>query len=301
MAHDDEVMQINLERVTNPYYGRRYETRYDSVDPTALITDLNLRIGIPEPDLARAPTHALQSLMDATRSDHLLEADAARGFLEADESPRVAAFIAGKPGKRALLVGTASAERFLDFLLYAAPPTAELIAGGRSLRAVVKSIREMGGMDTAATRVPWLESAATLARQLSWPRLASRLIFVRTACAEELGPPARPSGAEHDDGRAAAQRWVAATTAITIEEGQHRAIAAAWLLTRNGSALDAPRGPDVAYLRGVNRLGYACGERFWEVHASHAEGAASCALALALGGLLWRAMRAWLRGGGRTK
>ena len=278
-----------FERVTNPYYGRRYDRQYGQAERSQLLTDLNVRSGIPEAELAQAPAGLLHKLLDTLRDDHEVDAAEARLFLEPDESHRVDEFIGGSARKRALLVGSVTVARFLDeFVIYSADDTATLVQHGRSVRQVVHTIDAMGGLEAAAARVPWLLAAVPLVRQMDWRRLASRLIFVRHACADEvascpslsgLGPVARML-----------------SPGMSIEEGQHRAIAAAWLLTRNATE-PSPIAPPLAYLRGVNRLGHACGEQFWDVSASRAEGPVCCALVLSL---VWVGLRR-RRASGRTR
>lgn len=271
-----------FESVTNPYYGRRYDRQYGEAERPQMLSDLSTRCGIPEAELAQASPHLLEKLLDAHRDEHEVDAAEARAFLEPDESHRIDEFIGGSDRKRALLVGTVTVARFLDeFVIYDADDTAALVRHGRSVRQVLHTINAMGGLEAASAAVPWLRAALPLAREMDWRRLASRLIFVRHACAEEV------SSCPSLSGLGPVARML--SPGMSIEEGQHRAIAAAWLLTRNAS-VDAPLAPPLAYLRGVNRLGHVCGERFWDVspsRAERAEGPVCCALVL---GLVWVGM-----------
>ena len=98
--------------------------------------------------------------------------------------------------------GTVPAHVFLDYFLVGVPT--ELISEGRNMRRVVGRIKRMGGMEAAAARVPWLEPAVKLSRELDFERLARNLMFVRRTTDEEAAscPDARRG--------------------LYVEEGQHR-------------------------------------------------------------------------------
>ena len=262
--------------IVNPYYELSYERRYDKAERQLLMEHLNVRTGHSVSSLMNESLEKLHSLMDSTRSEFEVSAEEARGFLAADERPRVHAFVSGSAWKRSLLVGTAAAATFLDeFMIFHGHGSELLVAKGRTLRHVVGVIRDMGGLEAAAERLPWLRRALPLARDMDWRRLASQLIFVRSACAWEReagcmlggmssgasdskrgrsaagdGDDAGGGAASDTDGGAGAGGACGVTADFSIEEGQHRAIAAAWLLTRNGT-MDMPIGPSIAYLRGA--------------------------------------------------
>ena len=213
-----------------------------------------------------------------------VEAGDAHSLLEPDEIARVYAFVDGSPTKRSLLKGSVDGDTFLDtFLVLDNEETHELIRDGRNLRAVVQVIRNLGGLTSAARRIPWLQKVVRLADALDFDRLSKRLIFVRAATAEE----------------AQSSRPRAGSSFIYIEEGQHRAIAAALNLLQNSthsvhsalSATTSGRMQSLSYLRGVNLLGHASGDAFWDVadrRPSFSTPGCACALLL-----LWLQRRCW--------
>ena len=227
-----------------------------------LIVNVNRRTGVPASMLRAEPDHVLHELLDTTLHETFVEASEARPLLDPDEMPRVFDFIDnGCPEKRSLLVGSVGTDELIDcFLVLDNPDSRELVSNGRSLRSVMETIRGMGGLERAASEIPWLQKCLPLARHLDWTRLATdRMMFVRRASAEE------------------AASSLCQGQGAYIEEGQHRAIAAAWNLTggsAGGSALGhhAPSGGEqlIRYLRGVNRLGYERGPEFWDVGMRHA-------------------------------
>ena len=227
-----------------------------------LITEVNRRTGVPERALATEPLSTLLEHLESTKHERLVEADEAVALLEDDEMPRVFDFILnGISSRRSLLVGSVSTDEFIDsFLVLDNDSSRSLIVHGRSLRDVVETIRGMGGLERAAASVPWLEKCLPLARNLDWRRLATRLIFVRRASAEEAASSYCPGQGAY------------------IEEGQHRAIAAAWILM-GGSAghaagssgerlMNNSHPASISYLRGVNRQGAERGHEFWDVGAT---------------------------------
>ena len=217
------------------------------------IVEMNRRTGIPIDVLHNEPSSAIVDfLIDSSAHERLIEAEEAAGLLEADEMPRVLTFINADETRRSLLVGSVSSDEFVEsFLVYDDPVSHPLLANGRSLRGVVETIREMGGLERAAALVPWLQKAVPLAQTIDFDRLTRRLIFVRRAAAEEAESSFCPG------------------QGMYIEEGQHRAIAAAWNLT-GGSAgrsatYDRTQPATIWYLRGVNLQGQERGHGFWDV------------------------------------
>jgi hypothetical protein len=207
----------------------------------------------------------------------------ARALLDRNEVVRVLDFVDGSDAKRELFIGSVEPNEFLgSFLLLANEETALLIQNGRSLQSVVDKIREMGGLARVSReKVPWLRKAVPLAAALDFELLAQRRMFVREATAEE----------------AATSRCQGQGT--LLEEGQHRAIAAAWNITGGDSGaarLESPgvRGrayPGIPYLRGVNLQGAQSGPEFWDVGSTSRLrlvvprcSAGDCALALLLCG-----------------
>ena len=182
---------------------------------------------------------ALQAMAQLD-GERLVEEEEARAHLDPDEHPRVFEFVAGSPARRTLLVGTVLGTDFVDSFLVGG---ADFIRGGRSLRDVINRIQIMGGMEAAAAQEPWLQSALQLSRSLDFSRLKRRLMFVRHATSEEC-----PTG-----------------RCKYVEEGQHRAIAAAWLMSQRNWT----HNTSIAYLRGVNRQGCAWGDGFWAVGRPH--------------------------------
>ena len=226
------------------------------------MVECNRRMGIPLPLLRSAPPSVLRECLEATAHETLVEAAQARRMLAAEEMPRVYDFIDhGSPSRRSLLTGIVGVDEFLDsFLVLDNIDSRALLDGGRSLRSVVESIRCMGGMERAAMEIPWLRKCLPLVRNLDWSRLARQLIFVRRASAQE------------------AASAPCAGQGMYVEEGQHRAIAAAWNLTGGSSRgcgapsrydvlrpLDSTQPTTITYLRGVNREGAEHGHPFWDV------------------------------------
>lgn len=218
-------------------------------------------MGVPLQHLRSASASILQECLDATAHEKFVEATEARRMLATEEMPRVFDFIDhGCPSRRSLLVGAVGIDEFLDsFLVLDNIDSRALLGYGRSLRSVVESIRCMGGMEQAAMGIPWLAKCLPLANDLDWNRLASQLIFVRRASAEE------------------AATAPCAGQGLYVEEGQHRAIAAAWNLTGGSSRKCGAHGDQdsvqpsstqpttISYLRGVNREGAEHGHPFWDV------------------------------------
>ena len=215
--------------------------------------EANLRTGRPVEELRAESISTLTELIEETSHEKLIEAASARSMLEPDEMQRVRDFVDdGLPSRRSLLSGFVDTDQFLDsFLLLDNSESQELITRGRSLRDVILRIRQLGGLDAAADRIPWLQRAVPLARSLDFDRLQRRRIFVRRAASWE-----------------AATSWCQGQ-GLYIEEGQHRAIAIAWNLTSgsHGEATDGAAVHRIHYLRGVNRLGHESGHAFWAVTA----------------------------------
>eukprot|EP00966_Prymnesium_polylepis_P312088 7211064-Prymnesium_polylepis.1 len=208
------------------FHGRTYDREFADSERAALEEDCNVRTGIPLWLLRRhASMDDLRRLLDTTRTEHQVEAEEASSLLSRDEESRVYDFVLrGSPSRRSLLIGTVPAARFLDTFLVG--HVTELVANGRSLRRVVQRIKELGGLDEAAARVPWLSAAVRLTHEFDFGRLARELPFVRRATDEEA------------DG---------ALDGVFIEEGQHRAIAAAWIMSQHN---DTAGTTSVGYLRG---------------------------------------------------
>ena len=238
--------------IVNPYLGRLYERQYDDTERDTLIYDLNVRTGYPVVLLDRINRISeLRKLLDTTRREHVVGADEACSLLSRDEVQRVYDFVRwGSPSRRALLIGTVSSAEFLDSFLVG--ERTELIEDGRSLLRVVARIRGMGGIEAAAARVAWLRPAVNLSREIDFDRLERELMFVRRATDEEASP---------------------AGHGTYIEEGQHRAIAAAWVLSQQRRTEQS-----ITYLRGVNREGHVWGDAFWDVGPSRTEGATGALL-----------------------
>ena len=239
----------------------RYEREYPDSERDALVLDLNVRTGVPVPSLQRVDeTDTLRAMLDETRRERVVDAEEARSVLDPGEQRRVFEFVLqGSPARRTLLVGSVPSDTFLDTFLVGVPT--ELIDDGRSMRRVVGRIRRMGGLEAAAARVPWLQPALPLASTLDFGRLSRERMFVRWATDEEAS--------SCPDGRG-----------TYVEEGQHRAIAAAWILTHEPNRSSQRTVP---YLRGVNRQGQVWGARFWDVGPRYGDivvGAALCACAI---------------------
>jgi hypothetical protein len=233
----------------NPYYARRYSPA--GLGRAELLRDASVRLGRADTSLT---DDALREALSSTAAEHVVGEAEALALLEPDEQRRVREFIiVGSPDRRSLLVGTVSASEFLGTFMLISPAsrsyvgtvTSGLTANGRSLRDVVETIRALGGLESASCAVPWLRPSVALARTLDFERLATRLIFVRRADEEE----------------AASSSCAGVGTAI--EEGNHRAIAAAWLLSQGNAS--APQR--LAFLRGVNLQGVVSGPAFWAVEA----------------------------------
>ena len=243
-----------------------------------LIIEVNRRTGVPASILRDEPESALTELLATTQHESLVEASEARPLLDPGEMPRVFDFIDnGCPEKRSLLVGSVGSDEFIDsFLVLDNPDSRVLVSNGRSLRSVIETIRQMGGLESAASQVPWLQKCLPLARHLDWTRLSTdSMMFVRRASAEE------------------AASSLCKGQGTYIEEGQHRAIAAAWNLTGGSAGTSAqqhvPRGGEqlISYLRGVNRLGHERGPDFWDVGMRRAPfSTLQCAGALVVCGVL---------------
>lgn len=183
----------------------------------------------------------LNSILDSTRHEQEVNAHTALALIGKDEPLRLRLFIAASEEKRSLLVGVHSAQQFLShFVFLENEETALLTKNGRCLDKVVATIQnDFGTLQAAAKSVPWLEKAVQLVNTLDFEMLAnSNLLFVRRASAEEA------KSCENQVG-------------LCIEEGQHRAIAAAWLF-----ASGRVKGQSIRYLRGVNRDD---GYTFWRV------------------------------------
>lgn len=250
----------------NPYHRTRFDRQYSDSERQLLIHDCNVRTGITVASLRSETMERLRSLVNVTRSEQQVEEEEARSFLDPNEEPRVFRFVAGPSSRRSLLVGTVGSREFVDSFLVGG---AEFIRGGRSLREVVSHIRQTGGMEAAATQEPWLEPASRLSAAFDFDRLARQLIFVRRATDSEAA--SCPGG-----------------RGTYIEEGQHRAIVAAWEITQRNQTHQS-----VAYLRGVNRQGHVWGDDFWAVELplrSRLAGAAAAACAL----LAVRSLARWL-------
>ena len=78
-----------------------------------------------------------------------------------------------------------------------------------------------GGLAASARQSPWLSSAVGLADYFTLDRWSRKRIFVRHATPQE--------------GLSVASTCTHESHAVYIEEGQHRAIAAAWRLTNGGT------------------------------------------------------------------
>ena len=215
-----------------------------------LIGECNRRFGVPRAELDGLELAALQRLLSLASHESVIEAEEAHSMVDPLEVPRVHDFLSRSPDERTLLDGRVPASTFVAcFLVWSGETNVELLANGRSLQNVVDTISQFGGMDAAADRVPWLKAAVPLARDLSFELLEVRRMFVRHATRIE-------SISVDDSCPSNSNRYL-------IEEGQHRAIAAAWTLTQGGSR--PPSNREVPYLRGVNRGGVAHGVGFWRL------------------------------------
>ena len=222
--------------------SRRRRRRAEAID------DCQKRLGLPVKSLEAFTLVELQKLHN--RHEILIEAEAARQMIDPREAPRVLEFIASAPTVRSLLDGRASAAAFVEcFVVWSG--ASGLLRHGRTLKHVVERIADLGGMAAAAEAVPWLQQAVPLSKNFSFAQMEAHRIFVRHASTTEaLSAPASCSS----------------TQRMYIEEGQHRAIAAAWVLTSDGSdsAFQRPhhRERSITYLRGVNRRGAEAGDPF---------------------------------------
>lgn len=208
-----------------------------------------------------------------------IDADAALALLAPDEKARVRDFVLGAPEDRELLSGSAPIHTFLDcFVCWSGDSNRALLAEGRSLRQVVSVIRRLGGMQAAALRVPWLLSAVSLSEALSFARLArGARIFARHATAAEAVSLTFAAASPCEE-----------SARYSIEEGQHRAIAAAWVLTGGGeSEPNASLPRRVPYLRGVNlRKGAVEGGDFWRLGPAGSAALGGSGVMLPCAGLL---------------
>ena len=233
---------------------RRYRRIFTRLQRAELIDVLVVRTGLSAADLQEHTLEQLQQLLDRSRHELVVEEDEAAMLLDPNEMPRVRDFLAGEETARTLLDGLVPVHMFLDcFLLWSGDANRALLRNGRNLRGVVETIRLDGGLGAAARRVPWLSSAVDIADHFSLDWLRRRRIFVRHAMPHEA--------------LSAASTCARMSQPIYIEEGQHRAIAAAWTLTRGGTA-EPSAGQGIAYLRGVNRRGAPGGDAFWQVHGT---------------------------------
>ena len=233
---------------------RRYTRVFARRERAQLIDELAVRTGFSTTALRKGTLEQQQDMLDRTRHEIVIDEHEAGMLLDSNEEPRVRDFFAGDVSARTLLDGVVTARTFLDcFVLWSGPANRELLRNGRNLRSVVDTIRTDGGLAAAAERSPWLSSAVFLADQFSLSRLYSRRIFVRHTMRHEA--------------LSAATTCAHESQAVYIEEGQHRAIASAWILTRGGTEVpDAHQR--IAYIRGVNRRGSPGGDAFWQVHNS---------------------------------
>ena len=233
---------------------RRYRRAFARRERAALIDELSVRTGFAAAQLRVGTLEELQRLLDRSRHELVINASQARKLLDPYETQRVHEFVAGENSARTLLDGAVPLRTFLDcFILWSGERNQELVRSGRSLRSVVETIRLEGGLEAAAARSPWLSTAIGLADDFSLERWQRQRMFVRHAIPHEaLSVEATCTHARQP---------------IYIEEGQHRAIAAAWVLTRGGK--EEPNAQQfIAYIRGVNRRGSRGGDTFWQVHSA---------------------------------
>lgn len=229
----------------------RYSRTFSRRERSELIAECSRRTGLSAAHLEAATLQRLRALLDATRHELLVHEDEARAALDPDEMPRVRDFFAGEERARSLLDGLIPASAFYDcFLIWSGDENVDLVRHGRSLRRVIETIGADGGLAASAQQVPWLASAARM-ENFSLDRMHRQRIFVRHAVPHEaLHAPSTCVNQSHP---------------MYIEEGSHRAIAAAWALSRGGTQEPDPLQL-IAYLRGVNRRGKPDGAAFWRVH-----------------------------------
>ena len=237
----------------------RYTRVFARRQRAELIDECSRRLGYSVADLQAGSLEQLRSMLDHTRHELLIDEGTARSLLDPMEMPRVRDFFAGEESARSILDGSVTAPVFFDcFLIWSGDENRELIRNGRSLRNTVETIKLAGGLAAAAATVPWLASALRISEHASLlEMLQRRRIFVRHAVPHEA--------------LSASPTCVNASRPVYIEEGQHRAIAAAWVLSRGGTQEPRPEQL-IAYVRGVNRRGQPAGEGFWRVHGRHPGG-----------------------------
>ena len=232
-------------------WPHRFTRSFSRRERAELINECSRRTGLAAPDLEAGTFDQLRNLLDHSRHEKLIDEDAARALLDPNEMPRVRDFFAGEDSARSILDGLVPAPVLYDcFLIWSGDENRELLRNGRSLRNVVETIKMEGGLAAAASRVPWLASAVGLADHISLEMLQRQRIFVRHAIPQEA--------------LSAAPTCVNASRPVYIEEGQHRAVAAAWILSKGGTQEPRPE-QRVAYVRGVNRRGHFGGKGFWRV------------------------------------
>jgi hypothetical protein len=215
-----------------------------------LIVECNRRLGLPYSELETRELRELQRLLNQCSHESLLQAEQAREMLDPLEMQRVHEFVSGSPSERTLLAGRVSTHVFLHcFVVWSGVDNQALLRNGRTLQQVTKAIASYGGMEGAVERVPWLQAAALLVQSFSFDALERHRLFVRHATPMEA--------------ISVGESCPRGSPAVSIEEGQHRAIAAAWILTDGG--LLPPRPQQIPYLRGVNRRGMPDGEGFWRL------------------------------------
>lgn len=257
----------------------------------ALIQECQRRTGLPSSLLEASTLRELQEMRAESSHELLIDENDAKAMLDPEEAPRVHEFVSAAQESRSLLAGLVSASTFVEcFVIWSGVKNHQLLQRGRSLHQVVETIQAYGGMAAAAAETPWLEAAVPLAERFSFERIERERIFVRHASAgEALSTSATCHGRVY-----------------YIEEGQHRAIAAAWTLLMSNSS-DVLRDQSIAYVRGVNRKGAAEGTGFWRLHGTDASGNSTRypTAELCSGGacllLTWRVARfAWRGSRGRA-
>lgn len=230
----------------------RYHRVFRRDERAALIDELSVRTGFSAGQLRVGTLKELQQLLDRSRHEVVIDELQARKMLDPYETQRVHDFFAGEETSRTLLDGLVPVRTFLDcFLLWSGEGNSELLRNGRSLRDVVETIRLEGGLAAAARRTPWLSSAVGLVNHFSHERLQRQRMFVRHAIPREA--------------LSVEATCTHGSQPIYIEEGQHRAMAAAWVLTHGGT--EEPEAQrSIPYIRGVNRRGSMGGDAFWQLH-----------------------------------